>query len=372
MQLPNRQYYKLSTPQKEALANFGIMQNGYGDYYPFGLTMAGISAKAAGMVKNKKHYNGKEEQREEFSDGSGLELMDYGARMYDNQIGRFTTLDPAGEKIYSDGLYNYANNSPILYTDPTGKIGEPTVNNGVLTIRAKIVSYGTGATPENVKTFINNLNTQYNNDYHSVTYKGVTYECDKLKYEFTDGGIQQDMVSLKVAMQKNNGNNFDPQLNFARMEPGAQPMTSVNPDGYATGGNSMLINSDQIKPGNTTGSHEIGHSFGNIDHANEVSIEGKIPSAIVGPPSMGSTIFSNVAPQYTMNGKTAPKFIPLSSSTFGYEVKNPLNQFKRIVTNADSKKFSFITRQNKNAIGNTSSDLFNSNCQPIAPNTITQ
>jgi hypothetical protein len=45
-------------------------------YYPFGLIMAEISSKAVinGNPINRNKYNSKEEQRQEFADGSGLEL----------------------------------------------------------------------------------------------------------------------------------------------------------------------------------------------------------------------------------------------------------------------------------------------------------
>jgi RHS repeat-associated protein len=93
-------------------------------YGAWGLALAGISSKAVnfGEPGNKFKYNGKELQTAEWLDGTGLEMYDYGARMFDQQLGVWHNVDPKAEVSRRWSPYNYCYNNPVRFVDPDGML----------------------------------------------------------------------------------------------------------------------------------------------------------------------------------------------------------------------------------------------------------
>jgi RHS repeat-associated protein len=89
-------------------------------YYPFGLTMAGISSQAAGGLENKIKFQKQELQHKEFSDGSGLEMYEFKYRMDDPQTGRFWQIDPLSDKYVYNSTYAFSENKVTGHVELEG------------------------------------------------------------------------------------------------------------------------------------------------------------------------------------------------------------------------------------------------------------
>jgi RHS repeat-associated protein len=83
------------------------------DYYPFGLTFNSYSRENS--IANMYQYNGKEKQ-----DELDLGWLDYGARMYMAEIGRWGLIDKKADLAPDLSPYRYGFNNPVRFLDPDG------------------------------------------------------------------------------------------------------------------------------------------------------------------------------------------------------------------------------------------------------------
>jgi RHS repeat-associated protein len=81
------------------------------EYYPFGMS---ISKNFTTLPVNNYKYNSKEEQE------MPGRWLDYGARFYDAQLGRWHSVDPLAENYRRWTPYNYCVNNPMRFVDPDG------------------------------------------------------------------------------------------------------------------------------------------------------------------------------------------------------------------------------------------------------------
>lgn len=95
------------------------------NYYPFGMEWDAPSKDEKGNSlvptepESRYTYNGKESIKE-----LNIGLLDYGARMYDPSIARWTSVDPLADQFPGWSSYNYTMNNPINMIDPDGRAPE--------------------------------------------------------------------------------------------------------------------------------------------------------------------------------------------------------------------------------------------------------
>ncbi|HEY9008473.1 MAG TPA: DUF6443 domain-containing protein [Ohtaekwangia sp.] len=102
------------------------------DYYPFGLTCNQYQRENS--VTNQYQYNEKE-----FQDELNLVWLDYDARMYMPEIGKWMSLDPLAVIQEEYSPYTYVYNNPIGFSDPSGMIGESQSSNSFTVVASTFV-----------------------------------------------------------------------------------------------------------------------------------------------------------------------------------------------------------------------------------------
>ncbi len=164
------------------------------NYYPFGLTQKGYNnlTTSLGSTGAKKYqYNGKELQ-----DGFGLDLYDYGARMYDAALGRFHTQDAFAEKYANMSPYQYAANNPVLMIDING-------DSLWINYKGNNILYENGKLYTNDGTAYTGKGTKFNKNGNIKGYKGFLGQTMKALSTISGSKEGSSMVS-KLQSSDNN------------------------------------------------------------------------------------------------------------------------------------------------------------------------
>ena len=165
-------------------------------YYPFGSRHTFGNTYA--QTTNRFKFNGKEEQTT-----GNLNYLDYGARMYDSNIGRWMVQDPLAEKYYSQSPYNYCVNNPVMFVDPDGEDVRVTIQGNTVSVEANIILYQ--ASGRVYRKTVNNIKKQINSAWN----KGVVHP-----WKYSDGEHQYDVLfNVNVTAAETDARNLKRNFN---------------------------------------------------------------------------------------------------------------------------------------------------------------
>ena len=250
------------------------------DYYPFGkriqvtapvsepvggsqyasepavAPVAPATSVASTSSPNRWRFSGKEDQS--FL-GASIPLLDFGARMYNPAIARWTAADPMSEKYYGISPYVYCLGNPISIIDPNGM--------DIWTMDEKGNVVWVKESDDHRLYYVNN-NGVWSDDYVSVSDRSILDDLTKTEAK-VDGGAKVGSHASKSGI-----NDIFKVFKFASDKTKVEWAVHRNGDTYTigTGHNSYSASSwedyAKNKPNATV------HSHPGIDIGNEISSMG--------------------------------------------------------------------------------------------------
>jgi len=234
----------------------------YIHYYPFGMQMEALCYNSGADIANNYLYSGKELQPD-----YNLQWYDYGARLYDPQLGRWHSLDPLAEKYFLLSPYNFTLNNPLRFIDPNGEGVDEIVKrnkNGStsITYQATIkVQNSAGLTTKDLVNQAMSIAKQIESSYQGYDSKTKTSYLTSVTLDFTSK-INKN-TDFYIDFVKNVSNQDGTQSNatgsvseIGNTESNRMQVMAV---GYSP---SKWFDTQEITDISRTGSHEYGHTIG--------------------------------------------------------------------------------------------------------------
>ena len=271
------------------------------DYYPFGLAFNSY-ARENSIAQDYK-YNGKEEQNE-----LGLGWLDYGARMYQPEIGRFSTIDPAGEKFYPLSPYSYSANSPTLLSDPTGKDWTITARDNKDGSTTYVVSFKGAVFDSSGEKFDDKQMAEFANQIKAglTQFIGGTNLVDE-DGNATGDNVEIGTIDVRVISDMDQLEKDDHLINIKdRKDKDFEAENGERANGNAINGKEVSISEawfHEVRRGqyNSLIPHELGHTAGLMHPEEDSYLFGLIPGETGNAPSSN---FMRDTPTETETGVT--------------------------------------------------------------------
>ena len=149
--------------------------------------VATATSEASTSSPNRWHFSGKESQSFLYAN---IPLLDFGARMYNPTIARWTTSDPMSEKYYGISPYVYCLGNPISIIDPNGM--------DIWTMDEKGNVVWVKESDDHRLYYVNN-NGVWSDDYVSVSDRSILDDLTKTEAK-VDGGAKASSHTSKTGI----------------------------------------------------------------------------------------------------------------------------------------------------------------------------